>query len=351
MNIAEVTYQFVNYGEHLKPSKNVLVLDVGMKTVPGVIDHHHQEAEVECTASLIVKYPHLVLDHIKSEDSGEEKKKPLRLHIITHRLPDFDSLSSIFLSIKLLETGKVDPHMEKIALYTKMVDSSALPKEIDLSSTPYAILRSLFTRLYKEDEQETSQERIREGLKFMNFLYSKSVEGYEIFQNRSLFSGIDRYGRAIIKAENDYINYLSVVGRARKVILFLPLISGQGKKKVDGLIIKNPRSFLLKDWAHRDRENSSLQEGFSFLLTNFGNKIYILGVDPEIGVNLRGLGDMLNEKETKKRAEEERPLGFRWYDGNCPFFNYRIIDAPQDVTSLSHREIVDTLLLFGQPPP
>ncbi len=351
MNIAEVTYQFVNYGEHLKPAKNALALDVGMKTVPGVIDHHHQEAEIECTASLVVKYPHLVLDHIKSEDSGEEKKIPLRLHIITHRLPDFDSLSSIFLSIKLLETGLVDPHMEKIAHYAKMVDSSSLPKEIDLTSTPYSILRSLFTGLYKENEKETSRERIREGLKFINFLYFKSVEGYEIFQNRSLFSGNDRYERAIIKADNDYINYLSVIGRARKVILFLPLISGQGKKKVDGLIIKNPRSFLLKEWAHRDRKNSSLQEGFSFLLSNYGNKIYILGVDPEKGVNLRGLGDMLNEKETKKRTEEGRPLGFRWFEGNCPFFNYRIIDAPQDVTSLSHKEIVDTLLLFGQPLP
>ena len=351
MNIAEVTYQFVNYGEHLKSTKNVLALDVGMKTVPGVIDHHHQDAEIECTASLIVKYPHLVLDHFKREDSGEEKRMPLRLHIITHRLPDFDSLSSIFLSIKLLETGLVDPHMEKIALYAKMVDSSSLPKEIDLASTPYSILRSLFTRLYQEDEKETSQERIREGLKFMKFLYSKSVEGYEIIQNRAIFSGIDRYERAIIKADNDYINYLSVIGRARKVILFLPLISGQGKKKVDGLIIKNPRSFLLKEWAHRDRKNSSLQEGFSFLLTNFRNKIYILGVDPEKEVNLRGLGDMLNEKETKKRKEEGRPLDFRWYEGDCPFFNYRIIDAPQDVTSLSHREIVDTLLIFGQPPP
>jgi len=61
----EVTYQFVNYGEDLKPAKGVLVLDVGMKTVPGVIDHHHPEAEVECTASLIAKHPYLVLDHIK----------------------------------------------------------------------------------------------------------------------------------------------------------------------------------------------------------------------------------------------------------------------------------------------
>jgi hypothetical protein len=37
----DVTYQFVNYGEVLKPVEDVLALDVGMKTIPGVIDHHH----------------------------------------------------------------------------------------------------------------------------------------------------------------------------------------------------------------------------------------------------------------------------------------------------------------------
>ena len=47
----DIVYQFVKYGEDLKPEKNTLVLDVGMKTVPGVIDHHHPKAEPECTAS------------------------------------------------------------------------------------------------------------------------------------------------------------------------------------------------------------------------------------------------------------------------------------------------------------
>ena len=69
----EVTYQFVNYGENLRPTKGVLILDVGMKTVPGAIDHHHSGAEMECTASLIAKYPNLVLEHIRK--SLAEKKE------------------------------------------------------------------------------------------------------------------------------------------------------------------------------------------------------------------------------------------------------------------------------------
>ncbi|UCE21369.1 MAG: hypothetical protein JSV46_03855, partial [Candidatus Aminicenantes bacterium] len=102
----DVSYQFVNYGEVLKPVEDFLALDVGMKTVPGVIDHHHPKAEVECTASLIIKHPHLVLDHIKREEKTGIKKDSIQLCIITHRLPDFDSISSVFLALKLIETGE-----------------------------------------------------------------------------------------------------------------------------------------------------------------------------------------------------------------------------------------------------
>lgn len=343
----ELSYQFVRYGKELDPVKDTMVLDVGMKTVPGVIDHHHPDAERECTASLIAKSPHLVLDHIKREEIQREEKIPYSLRIITHRFPDFDALSSTFLTLKLLEKGVFDPSMEKIARYTKMVDSASLPREIDLPSTPYSILRALFKRI-RRDEEKTNLERVNEGLRFMNFLYSKSEEGYDIFQNRLLFSGIERYERAMREVEDDYFDYLYDLNQSQNVTLFLPLSAGKGRKKVDGLIVKNPKSFLLKEWAHRDKENSLLKEGFSFLMTNFRNKRYILGVDPEKGVNLRGLGDLLNQIEVKKREGAGRPLKFRWYDGNCPFFNYRIIDSPQDNTSLHHEEVFDAILHFSQ---
>lgn len=343
----DVSYQFVNYGEEFNPERGVLVLDVGMKTAPGVIDHHHPEAEIECAASLIAKYPHLVLDHIKKEDNPEGEA--LNLRIVTHRLPDFDSVSSIFLALKLLEKGALDPAMGRIAAYAKMVDSASLPKDIDLTSTPYSILRALFSTIRKEEE-EANLERVKEGLKFMNFLHSKFEEGYEILQNRSLFSGIDRYARAMRKCEDDYFNYLHDLSRAQKLIIFLPQVESGGRKKVDGLIVRNPKSFLLKEWARRDRENSSFSRGFTFLLTNFADKRYILGVDPVQGVNLKGLGDLLNQNEAEKRAQLGRAFSFRWYDGNCPFFNFRIIDSPQDVTSLSQEEIVDTILSFSQHP-
>ncbi len=342
----EVTYEFVNYGESFSPQPGVIVLDVGMKTLPGVIDHHHPEAEPECTASLIAKYPWLVLDHLKLPTGRDSDEQAAKLHIITHRWPDFDALSSIFLVLKLLEIGKVDAEMEKMAAYARMVDSASLPRNIDLTATPYSILRALFSGARKE-EAEINQLRVLEGTKFMNFLYERAQEGYEIIENRRLFAGIDRYEKAMRKIEDDYFSYLDDVRKGKKLQLELPLISRAGKKRVDGLIVRNPSSFLLKEWARRDITHAPLGEGFSFLMTNFGGRRFILGVDPFQDINLRGLGRLLNEKEEKKRQACGRPLAYRWYEGNCPFFNYRIIDSPQDGTALDHEEVVALLLDFS----
>jgi hypothetical protein len=311
-----------------------------MKTIPGIIDHHHPDAEPECTTSLIAKHPSLVLNHI-------ERERLENLRFITHRRPDFDAVASIYLSLKLLETGEVDPPMEKIAAYTKLVDSASLPKDWDLPSTPYAILRALFLKIRKRNN-EAYIARIRTGLRFLNFLYNSSLKGYEIIQNRSLFAGIDRYELAIKKAEEDYFDYLYDLERCQIINISLPLVSSSGKKKVDGLIVRNPRSYLFKDWARRDKSHSTLKRGFSFLMTNFGNTRYILGVDPAMGIYLKGLGERLNKKEADRRKQEDRPFTERWYEGNCPLFNFRIIDSPQDVSSLSHQEIVDTILEFSQ---
>lgn len=341
------TYLFVPYGSRLEAEKDTFVLDVGMRTVPGIIDHHHKDAEPECTASLITKHPALVLNHIDREKIAREIDQPYVLHIITHHRPDFDAVSSIFLVLKLIETGRIDAEMEKIAKYTKMVDSASLPKDWDLPSTPYAILRALFLKIRRRNEA-ANFERVKCGLRFMNFIYEKSKEGHEIFHNKSLFSGIDRYEQAVSKAENDYFSYLHDLEYSQNLELALPLISGRGKKMADGLIVRNPRSYLFKDWARRDVIHSPLKKGFSFLMTNFANTRFILGVDPEMGIHLKGLGDLLNQKEEERRKREGRPFTQRWYDGNCPLFNFRIIDSPQDISSLSHQEIVDTILNFGQ---
>ncbi len=339
MEKMEVIFQFAPYGKEFSPQPETIVLDVGLKSVPGVIDHHQSDAEPECAASLVVRHPELVLEHIKN--------LPERLTIITHRLPDFDAVSAIFLTLELLELRTVDRAMVKLAEYAKMVDSACLPKNIELSATPYALLRAIFANIQKPEE-EANLERIQEGLRMMKLLYEQASLGRDIVANRPIFQGIDRYEKAMHRVEDDYFNYYEDLDRAEMVQLYLPLTQAPGYKLVDGLMIQNPKSFLTKEWARRDVFNSPLGKGFSFLLTSFGGKRFIIGVDPESQVNLKGLGSLLNQKEQKKREQNGRPSGERWYEGNCPFFDYRIIDSPQDGPSLSYQEVVDTVFEFSR---
>jgi hypothetical protein len=335
----EPVFRFVLYGEDILPEPGVLVVDVGMRTVPGVIDHHQPEAEAECAASLVVKRPELVLGH---------DLDPLR-EVVTHRLPDFDALAAIFLALRLLETRRIDPAMERLAAYARLVDTASLPPSIDLAATPYAILRALFAGR-RGPEEAANEARVTEGLKFMRFLHDKAAAGEDLIENRLLFRGIDRYERAQQKVGEDHFRYLDDARRGLKLKLSLPLASERGAREVDGLVVRNPTSFLLKEWARRDRNNAPGGNGFAFLMTNFLETRYILGVDPGSGVNLKGLADLLNGREAEKRRAAGRPFT-AWYDGNCPLFGFRIVDSPQDQTALGYDDILALVVEFGRTAP
>jgi hypothetical protein len=116
---------------------------------------------------------------------------------------------------------------------------------------------------------------------------------------------------------------------------------------VNGLVITNPRSFLFKEWAHRDREHPSLGDGYSLIVSTFGEGGCSLGVDPTKGLNLRGLGARIEAREREKRAAGGYPPGAPWYEGNCALFDYRIIASPRGGTILTTAEIMDEVLAFG----
>jgi len=340
----DARYEFTGFGTHCSSAPGRLVLDVGMAQAPGVLDHHFPEAESECAASLVVKHPELVLDHLRPGGRPADAFGPVT--IVTHTLPDFDALAAIFLSLRLLETGRVDDGMRKLAAYAKVVDSALLPPTVDLGATPYAVLRALFVGS-KKTPDEINPERISEGLKFMRLLHARAAEGRDITEDRTLFSGIDRYEQAVRKVEQDNAWYQGDVHHARKIMLNLPNAAGTGRTLVDGLIVVDAHSFLLKEWARRDRDGSPLGRGFSFVFSNYQGLRYSLAVDPAAGVNLRGLGDIINGLESRKAEAEGKPDRLRWYGGECPFFNYRLVVSPHEGTRLSHDEIVGTIMKFG----
>jgi hypothetical protein len=215
-----------------------------------------------------------------------------------------------------------------------------------LAATPYAVLRALFAGV-KKPLDEINADRIVEGLRFMKMLHARADDGGDILEDRTLFSGIDRYEQAVRKVEGDNAWYQGDAHHARKIMLSLPETEGNGRKLVDGLIVVDAHSFLLKEWARRDREGSPLGCGFSFVYSNFQGLRHSLGVDPAAGVNLRGLAEVLNALEARKAAAMEKTDRLRWYGGECPFFNYRLVVSPHEGTRLSFEEIAGAVMRFG----
>jgi len=341
----DIRYEFVNHGEVIEPRENTLVLDVGMKTVPGVIDHHHSDAEAECAASLVVKRPELVLDHLIGADGAA----PAFLTVVTHRLPDFDASAAVFLALKLLETKAVNEPMKRLAAYARMADSASFPKSIDLAATPYAILRALSSAV-RGEEDEANRRRMAEGLRMMSFLFDKAELGLDIVENRTLFAGIERFERAMRRIESDYFRYLEDRERGRTLRLWLPMSSGKSLKEVDGLAVSRPRSFLFKEWARRDIVHSPSRRGYAFVMSGLSRDRFLLGVDPEEGVNLGGLASRLDLKEEEKRGRLKVPPSSPWYGGDCAFFERRIVASPREGTVLTQTEVLDAVLEFGVRP-
>lgn len=338
-----IEYKFADYGTPFETTPGQIVLDVGMGLAPGVLDHHHPGSGADCAASLVVKHPDLVLDHVRP--GGREPEGGLIF--VTHRLPDFDALASIFLARRLIEQGEIDPAMRDLAAYTLTVDSSTLPRDLDLAATPYGVLRALFAGA-KGDEDEIHRNRIETGLKFMRHLHARAAEGAALMENPDLFRGLDAYEKAVRKVGEDHQNYLADAARSARFRITLPVLEGPGLRTVDGLSVDNPRCFLLKEWARRDAIYAPGGRGFSFVMSRHGEDRFIIGVDPAAGVCLRGLGGIIDGLEHSARTRLGRPLGPPWFEGDNAFFRQRIVDSPRDGSVLSAAEVDRAVRAFGQ---
>ncbi len=336
-------FLFADYGTPFETAAGRLVLDVGMRLAPGVLDHHHHGSGPDCAASLVLKHPELVLDHIRP--GGREPEGTVTF--VTHRLPDFDALAAIFLARRLIEEGAVDPAMRALADYALIVDSSTLPRGLDLAATPYGVLRALFAGA-KKSEDEINRDRVEAGLKFMRHLHARAAEGASLMENPGLFRGLDAYERAVRKVGEDHQNYLADAARSPRFRITLPVLDGPGERTVDGMMVDGPRCFLLKEWARRDAVYAPGGRGFSFVMCRIGENGFIIGVDPAAGVCLRGLGPILDGLEKARRAALGLPPGPPWFVGDNAFFRQRIVDSPRDGSVLEAAAVARAVREFGR---
>jgi hypothetical protein len=102
-------------------------------------------------------------------------------------------------------------------------------------------------------------------------------------------------------------------------------------------------------------QNSPNHRGFSLQVVNLADQRFIIRLDPAFLHQLRGLGELLEQRETEKRQawgqERQGPPrpGYGppdpWYDGRG--HNYTIVDSPGEGTMLTWGEVKEIFRMWA----
>jgi serine/threonine protein kinase len=378
-------FAFVGHGQHApEPAKlrNRLYLDAGNDLRPGVIDHHHLTAYAGSTAGLVLAHPALLdaaaLDWRSAEDP---------FILVLHEQPDLDSVASAYLSIAYLSTGSFPPGARVLANFLDKVDQGCLGLSMANPFSLYSAYLQLVNRLARQpglSQAERWQASVRAGLEVVAYTLEQvecqgiPLPAVDAFacpgqfgpeDRQAIESDLDRYHRKLAEPRDC----------ARRATLRLPGQFG-GTVEVEALLVRDvqqagdpERCMFFKDWARSDRIHCQHGRGFialSVFASEGPNQVRrcVLSVTPDSGAWLRGLGDLLDQAEAKRRRQiygvddrvtdpasgADRPprAGYDnadpWYDGRA--HGYTIVDAPRSGTRLSADEIEAVFLRFGGSP-
>ena len=360
--IKNVKFEFVKNGTTAEqtPEKNTIWIDVGNKMEKGILDHHGEENDnSECAAEMVYKHPEFVLQNITNSDD---------LTIVGHILPDFDCVASAYLVKKLAENGELSPEMEKIVEYARLTDTGKIRPSRNDVRNPYSILNAeaYMPQNANVNFDELNQNIMKKGFELIEYCLERIRKNPELsFDSPELIEENSPFMEEIKLLEEASKQYEEVVETAEETELTLPTIDGK-TKKVPGIFVKKvPQNELtrdmMKNWLRNDgyvftsiaiydskkwrKENGEIYEGVD-------TSRAILSVAPDQGVNLKGLGELIEEAEneeckklgiirfSKSRNGEilytNRP-GYNspdpWYDGRG--HKYEIIDGPMAGSVLS----------------
>lgn len=355
-NNLDINFSFVHYGSVLNPEPGKLALDVGSRLCPGVIDHHQPAAENDCAASLVLRYPHYVTDHLKGCRTDE-------ITLITHISPDMDAVTAAFFSCHLLLHGHFPRFAKKIGKYVRDVDRGICSRRPDVSVTAYGMFTALCELTRRQAQAEKwPRERIwrtrtEQGFSLWRYLISEMKKQPIDLHDLSRLEFPQCYHEARNLLLQDYAVYLQDVKKGIRKKVILPGKNGHANGKADALLVTDPRSLLFRTHARGDKRHSPRGKGFTLLAVNFGNRRYIISVDSLSPYYLKGLGELLEIAETEKRkaiGQEQKgdpKPGYNspdpWYDGRNPFHNYGIVDTPWNGTVLTWKEIIAVIEAYS----
>lgn len=328
----KIKYKFIPQGSSAKAEKGKVYLDVGNDVCNGIIDNHTEKAGKHCSAYLTYHHPELLTSIIDPYNDN--------FIIITHERPDYDAILASYLATKIVLDKRLTENEKSLVDIADSIDAGSRPFG-DISN------KNILLYFYMIDES-SNIEKLKKGFEILNFINKKNYTKEELLSDAP-FKKENPFLDLKSKIDNDYDCYLRDIVNGDKVTINLKNTSSNAVEEVDGLILKDPESSLFKFWARDDKINSPQNKGFAFLFVVFDDKRYIISVDPDTNYTLKGLGELLEIEESKKRKlignirKGENRKGYNspdpWYDGKAPIHNYTIVDTPMGGTVLTEEEI------------
>jgi len=350
----KMTYDFIHKGSMTSAEVGKIYIDVGNHFGPGQIDHHHATAPYTCSARLALDHPDYIHSQIRPALS--------EIQIITHLYPDLDAISGVYFARLHLQDIPLSPSFSLWADYVCQVDRGETVLDPAQPITPYSLFILCLQRASQSeaDPKTTSISMLAEGLAFIETVIAELEEGNDL-KSPDFFKECNHLQAEIDAVKADWQHYLKDMKRAEQFECRLPDSTGQGFKTVPALWIEQPTSSLFKAWARGDAKRAGQAPGFVFLGIQVNPQRAILSVMPDSGVTLKGLGEALEQGETRKRQQigkirtGKNRTGYDspdpWYDGRSPLHAYTIVDAPYEgsvLTSTEIRQVFEKWIKKGQ---
>jgi len=334
------------------PYGRTFVLDVGNHLGDGVIDHHQPGTEAECVASIVAKDPDKWI--------GQHLRPLNQYWLVTHRSPDFDAVSSVFLVEKYIRSGSFPEFVTKLGNYALKVDSGKMKLDKKRIVQPFSLMLAISETVRGNASisfEDKDLEILKCGFRLFDAMWTALSNGRSIdqvdWEGRSEF-----HEHTFLLKQDAAIYSDDITKRSKTHRLRLSPSRSAEVATIDCLVTRFPQSILWKYWARGDTERSPRHKGFvvtvAFLPSE--NTRAVISVDPTSGLSLKGLGLYLDYLEMKKLLKDNSlkllagnsRKGFHrenpWYDGRSSMHNFTIIDVPRGGSLLSEREIMEAVL-------
>jgi class 3 adenylate cyclase len=333
---------FVPMGFVARPEKGVIYLDVGNSGEPGIIDHHYEGQTANSACELLNQHPELLLEHIRDTPTPQ-------IEFRLHNMPDLDCAATLYTAYELMDTKPRTDILSKLAEYVSSVDQARIPLPEQLSDSLYGVFQA--HRLLTQEKYGTritdllileAELRVIDAAVYLMEQHLVDGDFASIFQLQPTWFAEEKRLLEHDKAQyNEDLKSRSHTYTAR--------INGAAEPVI-GLWLDHPQSVFFRLWGWND-PNALGGRGYRFLaidLSQPGKNRFVIGVDPNSGTHINGLGQLLEEYEARKRKElgKERPIHPIRYPANNsdPWYfgqghNYAVIDSPGEGTVLTAEEV------------